>query len=242
MALLAAALGRTADANMHFADALEIARRMGAKPSVDRIAAELNALRSSTEAGGAAAKGGRGVPAVAYFRLSREGDVWACECEGKHFRLRDSRGLQMLARLVGEPGREIHVLDLAGGSGGGAPGESPIDMGDSGELLDERARREYRRRIEELRVEIEEAEETGDAAAAESAREELEHVTGELARAFGLAGRARKAGSAVERARVNVQRRLKDAQTRIARECPAAGRHLDWAVRTGLFCSYRRLG
>jgi endogenous inhibitor of DNA gyrase (YacG/DUF329 family) len=38
---------------------------------------------------------------------------------------------------------------------------------------------------------------------------------------------------------VNVQRRLKDAIARIGRECPIAGRHLEWAVKTGAFCSYR---
>jgi hypothetical protein len=64
-------------------------------------------------------------------------------------------------------------------------------------------------------------------------------LSAELSRAYGLGGRARRAGSNVERARVNVQRRLKHAIDRIAGECPAAGRHLNWAIRTGSFCSYR---
>ena len=238
LALLAASLGRSEEADAHFADALAVARRMNARPWVDRINAEWNAARCSAEASrpqpprGA---GGRGVPSVEYFRLSRDGDVWVCECEGSSFRLRDSRGLQMLARLVADRGREVHVLDLAGSTGA----DALVDGGDAGELLDERARRDYRKRLEELRAEIEEAEALNDAAAADSARAELEQLSGELARAFGLAGRARRAGSAVEKARINVQRRLKDAQDRIARECPAAGRHLEWALRTGLFCSYR---
>jgi hypothetical protein len=149
--------------------------------------------------------------------------------------MRDSRGLQMLARLVTSPGTEIHVLDLMG------PGdtEQPIDAGDSGELLDDRARRDYRRRIEELRARLEDAESIQDAEGADAARAEIEHLSDELSRAFGLDGRQRRAGSVAERARVNVQRRLKHALERIARECPAAGRHLEWAVRTGTFCSYR---
>jgi non-specific serine/threonine protein kinase len=105
-------------------------------------------------------------------------------------------------------------------------------------MLDERSRREYRRRIAELREELEEAETIHDLAGAEAAREELEQLSAELSRAFGLGGRARRAGSNVERARVNVQRRLKHALERITRECPTAGKHLDWAVRTGSFCSY----
>jgi hypothetical protein len=172
---------------------------------------------------------------VSYFQVVPEGEVWVCECEGTTFRLRDSRGMRMLARLVAERGREIHVLDLMGAD----RADQPVDSGDSGEALDERARREYRRRLECLREQVEEAESRHDLAAAEMAREELEHLTQELSRAFGLGGRARRAGSNVERARVNVQRRLKHALERIARECPAAGKHLDWAIRTGSFCSYR---
>ena len=175
-----------------------------------------------------------GLPSVDYFRLSSDGEIWVCECEGRTFRLRDSRGMQMLAQLVAIPGKDVHVLDLMGPGG-----EQPVDSGDSGEVMDERARREYRRRAESLRAQLEEAESLNDLAGAEAAREELEQLSSELSRAYGLGGRARRAGSNVERARVNVQRRLKHAIDRIAGECPAAGRHLNWAIRTGSFCSYR---
>ncbi len=234
LGLIATVLGKADEANAHFATALDIARRMNAKPWIDRITSEWKAagIEAVTPAASAALPG---IPALEYFRLARDGALWACECEGKRFHLRDSRGMQMLARLIGEPRREIHVLDLAGASGA----DAVVDAGDSGELLDDRARRDYRKRMAELQTEVEEAEAQGDAAAAEEARAELEQLSGELARAFGLDGRARRAGSAVERARINVQRRLKDAQSRIGKECPAAGRHLEWAIRTGLFCSYR---
>jgi tetratricopeptide (TPR) repeat protein len=175
-----------------------------------------------------------GLPALAYFRLSRDGEVWVCECEETSFRLRDSRGIQMLARLVAAPAREIHVLDLMGSGA-----DQAVDSGDSGEALDEKARRDYRLRLESLREQLEDAEGRHDLAGAESAREEIEQLTRELSRAFGLGGRARRTGSNVERARVNVQRRLKHAVERIALECPAAGKHLEWAIRTGSFCSYR---
>jgi hypothetical protein len=176
-----------------------------------------------------------GLPAVSYFQVSPDGDVWVCECEDTSFRLRDSRGMQMLARLVAAPGREIHVLDLMGAN----RADQPVDSGDCGVALDEQARRDYRRRLESLREQLEEAEGRHDVAGAEAAREEIEQLSAELSRAFGLGGRARRTGSNVERARVNVQRRLKHAVERIARECPAAGMHLNWAIRTGSFCSYR---
>lgn len=245
LGLLAAVLGRRQEMEAHFAKGLEIARRMGAQPWLERIGRERAEAAGWLEKSASTAAAEpvrqarqeasiRGVPTVGYFRLQREGDVWLCECDGQQFRLRDTRGLQMLARLIANPNTELHVLDLVGG-----PADAPLDAGDSGELLDEKARREYRRRTRELREEIEEAEAHNDLSRAEAAREELEQLSSELARAFGLGGRARRAGSAVERARVNVQRRLKDAMQRISRECPAAGRHLEWAIRTGTFCSYR---
>jgi len=42
----------------------------------------------------------------------REGDYWLLAFEGQIVRLRDMRGVQYLARLLGSPGREFHVVDL----------------------------------------------------------------------------------------------------------------------------------
>ena len=61
---------------------------------------------------------------------------------GATFRLKDSLGLQYLARLVAEPGREIHVLELVRGPA--AATSAAADGGDAGELLDDEARAEYR--------------------------------------------------------------------------------------------------
>jgi hypothetical protein len=53
-----------------------------------------------------------------------------------------------------------------------------------------------------------------------------------------LGGRARRAGAAAERARVNVQRRIRGAIKRIGESLPELAAYLDRAVRTGTFCSY----
>jgi tetratricopeptide (TPR) repeat protein len=277
LAKLAAAQGRIAAADEHFARALELATRMEARPWIARIILEWieagqragqvsaaagsrldEALATARELGlrqleqrlteCASASRGRdepmptpaptpaaGLPVVSRFHLERDGEVWVCECGSSTFRLRDSRGMRMLARLVAAPGREIHALDLMGAS----LGEQAVDSGDCGEALDPQARDEYRQRLQSLREQLEEAEGRHDLAAAEAAREEIDLLSAELSRAFGLGGRARRTGSNVERARVNVQRRLKHALERIAKECPAAGKHLDWAIRTGSFCSYQ---
>jgi tetratricopeptide (TPR) repeat protein len=171
------------------------------------------------------------------FRLTREGEYWAVERKGgRSFRLKDGKGLSMLARLIDEPGRELHVLDLANG----ASTRGPVDGGDAGALLDPKARASYEARVRELREELDEAEGHADRARTARLGEELDALTQELARAVGLGGRDRRAASAVERARVNVQRRLRDAIDRIREHDADLGRHLTFTVKTGTYCSYLR--
>ncbi len=210
------------------------ARAIGASPWAARASAVRAriAAEAAPEAAAPSAPARLPLPEVGSVRLEREGSVWTVACEGRIVRLKHSKGLAMLARLVEAEGREFHALDLA--ADGGA-----IDAGDAGEILDARARDAYRARVAELRDEVEEAESLGDLGRAEHAREELDRIAEQLARAVGLGGRSRVAASATERARVNVQRRLRDAVARIAEQDPALGRHLEWAVRTGTFCSYR---
>ena len=169
-------------------------------------------------------------PAVPSFTLAKEGELWSFESGGRPFRLKDSRGVQMLAELLLHPNREFHVLTLAGAEA--------VDTGDSGEVIDREAAQAYREHVEDLREQLAEAESWGDRARAEGLRQQLEQVTAEIARGVGLGGRSRRAGAAAERARVNVQRRLRDAIKRVGELDAKLGRHLDRAVRTGTFCAY----
>jgi tetratricopeptide (TPR) repeat protein len=172
--------------------------------------------------------------------LTLEGEYWTIAAPGASaFRLKDSLGLQYLARLVAAPDREIHVLDLVGAAGGGAPEGQAVDAGDSGELLDDDARQSYRLRLEDLRETLAEAESFGDGVRATRAREEIDFLATELGRAVGLGGRSRRAGTAAERARSAVQRRLKNAIQRIGESAPALGAALTRHVKTGNFCSFR---
>jgi hypothetical protein len=195
----------------------------GLHPRAEALAAACGgAAKSSTPAA---------VPDIAAFSMTREGDMWAISA-ATEFRLKDSRGLQLLARLVTEPGRELHVVDLMA-----PPGEVGL-VTDAGDVLDPRAIAEYRRRLEQLREDAREAEAWNDTSRAERANAEIDAVAAELARAVGLGGRPRKAGASAEKARINVRQRLRDAIARIAAQDPALGRHLRWAVRTGTYCVY----
>ena len=171
--------------------------------------------------------------------LARDGRWWTASCEGVSVRLRDTKGLRYLAELVANPGVERHALDLVDRVEGVDPdGVARRRLGDAGPPLDAQARAAYRHRIEELRAEIDDAFAADRIEAAEARQEELDLLVQQLAQAFGLGGRARPAGSAAERARLNVTRAMRAAIAKVREALPGPGAALDRRVRTGTYCAY----
>jgi hypothetical protein len=174
--------------------------------------------------------------------------------------LKDTRGLGYIAHLLRHPGSEFHVLELFGGvpsprledegkgsTTGAAPAYEDFEkegihiggLGDAGEVLDERAKAAYRRRLSELRAEVEEAKEFGKLSQAEQIEEEIDALTRELSRAIGLGGRKRRAASPSERARQSITKSIKTALERIAQGEATLGGVLSRCIKTETFCSYR---
>jgi tetratricopeptide (TPR) repeat protein len=268
---LAARLGRHDEALASFDAALELSRRSGAaageawtqlargealerfsEPASEAFAAAARLARehgmqailarAEARAGGVLASPPprtEPAPPGLDFTLSTAGKDVLVVCNGRTTRLRSVRGLPMLARLIEHPGQELHVLDLAADP---EDESSAADRGDAGEVLDAKAREAYQRRATDLRAEIEEADRFADVGRADRARHELEMLLQQLSSAVGLGGRARRVGSAAERARIVVQRRVREAIKRIAEHEAELGRHLDWAIRTGTFCAYEPKG
>jgi signal transduction histidine kinase/CheY-like chemotaxis protein len=182
----------------------------------------------------------------------REGDYWTVAYAGTVCRLKDSKGLHYLARLLAQPHDEMHALDLIGalwneesGWNGNitsrdlvTAGLTPSRPGDAGAILDSKAKARYRERLLVLREELKEAEGSVDRERTNRAKEEMAALAHELSAAVGLGGRNRKAAAATERARVNVTRTIKVSIDRIAASNAALGRHLSATIRTGTFCSY----
>jgi len=111
-------------------------------------------------------------------------------------------------------------------------------LSDVGPILDAQAKAEYKRRLDDLRRDLEEAERFNDPARAERARNEMNALAEQLASAVGLGGRNRRIGSAAERARSAVTKRIKSSIKRIGQAIPSLGSHLATRVKTGYFCSY----
>ena len=241
LARLAQVLGETDRVRGHLERALEVAERLGARPLVERIAAELGQAPAPVAHAAASRPGGAERPGPSARRnvqLIPAGDFWQVRFADGEAAVKDSKGVQILARLLGDPEREFHALDL------NVPaGAAIVETVDGGGLagLDEQARAAYRRRLAEIAEALDEARAMNDVSGVEMLLEEQEALQRELTRAFGLGGRQRASGSAAERARVNVTRRIRDAIEKIGEHLPDAARYLDNTIKTGTYCKYTPL-
>lgn len=180
-------------------------------------------------------------PSTGTFR--REGEYWTIAFEREAVRMKHSKGLGYLARLLERPGAEVHALDLAAPAGNGASSAVLAELSiqadaGAGPALDDTARSAYRERLEELRADLAQADEWNDPERAARAQAELDALTSQLAAAVGLGGRDRPTSSASERARISVTRAIRGALDRLAAESPELARHLEATVHTGTYCSY----
>jgi hypothetical protein len=105
-------------------------------------------------------------------------------------------------------------------------------------VLDGQAKAAYKARLDDLAVQIDDADAAGRAETAEKLRSERDALIRELAAAAGLGGRDRRLGDETERARKTVSARVRDALTKIDRVHPQLAAHLRSALRMGTVCSY----
>lgn len=188
---------------------------------------------------------------VYVFRL--DGDYWSIGDSRYVARLKDILGMRYLARLLRHPEHDLLSSELV------ALESTPdIDVetlpfelrwsdeslhvhspgGSSETHLDRSAKAAYRRRLEDLRQDLDEATRFNDRDRATRARAEIEFLVQELSRALGLGERDRPVAAAAERARLNVTRAIKSALKRIRHCHPALGRYLETTIKTGTYCSY----
>jgi tetratricopeptide (TPR) repeat protein len=236
LGVLAAAVGEMDDAVTMLTEAVALEEQIGALPflahSLDALATALESrggpgdaeeasssrerARSIAERLGMSVLLARMDRPADEWRLTRDGDDWLLSAGAEQVRMRDSRGLHYLRALLASPGRDVPALELAGGGASlMAPRPDPV--------LDNAARRAYRRRLDKLDEELNRADRAGDPGRAERAEAERQAIVDELRRTTGLAGKPRMTSPEAERARVNVTRTLRATLDQIAERAQRGG-------------------
>jgi non-specific serine/threonine protein kinase len=173
-------------------------------------------------------------------------DYWTIRYQGHVALIKSTRGLHYLAVLLRDPRREFHVRELlahplhasAPSAEVAVPEQVTGGLFSGFPVLDAQAKAEYKRRINELRDELEEAERVNDAQRETEIQNELQAICDHLASAVGLRGRDRKTCSDAERARCAVTKCIKKAIQKIGEAIPSLGYHFADSIKTGYFCSY----
>jgi hypothetical protein len=175
----------------------------------------------------------------------RQNDYWIIQYHGHTAFLKSTRGLERLAVLLHNSGREFHVRELLA---------RPLDASTSGatavhghvmgglcagvRVLDAHAKAECKSRLIELRQALSEAERFNDPQRKTETQNEIQAIADYLAFAVGLGGRDRRVSSDTERARCAVTKCIRKAIQKIGDATPSLGYHLAGRIKTGYFCSY----
>jgi hypothetical protein len=228
------AAGDTARAAALLTDALATAQALDMPLVIERVQALQQRVGSSIADEPAPPSAPPPSPTAAVFRC--EGQYWSVGFGGRIVRVKQTKGVQYIAHLLRHPGQDFLALDLMQTSNGGTHAGPGPDGGEP--LLDARARAAYRTRLQELREELEEAERCNDLGRVTRLQAERQALAEQLHSALGLSGRGRRNGSAAERARSTVGKRIRDALNQIAALHPPIGHHLRACVKTGYVCSY----
>ena len=165
-----------------------------------------------------------------------DGVLWTLRFAGRVVVMPDAKGLHDLHTLLASPRTDVPVSALVSA---GSPdlGRAVAALG-SDPVLDDTARRAYRRRLGQLDELVEAALASGrDDAAAEADRERAALVDA-LADATGLGRRRRRLGDEGERARKTVRARVADVFRRVDARHPELAAHLRATVSTGAACRY----
>ncbi|MEQ3796392.1 tetratricopeptide repeat protein [Flavobacteriaceae bacterium MJ-SS4] len=160
----------------------------------------------------------------------KKGDMWEVIFQGQNALVKDSKGNSDIAILLSTPNSDIHCMELMG---------SNLHENIDSDVIDEKAKASYQKKIESLLSKIEDAKEMQNYELTYSLEKEYESLVDHLSKSLGLAGKPRKIGSSVEKARSAVTWRIRSAIKKIDAVHPQLAKHLSNSISTGTFCSYK---
>lgn len=155
--------------------------------------------------------------------------LWELTFNNLSVQLPEVKGFIDISKLLANPNKEIHCSELMG---------NITSLSNGIEAIDEKAKRKYKIKIDDLQTELQKAEEMNDLGRVELLSNELNEIIDNLKRATGLGGRKRKLADPGDRARAAVTLRVKSAIQKIESVHPSLAKHLQNNIKTGSFCTY----
>ena len=158
----------------------------------------------------------------------KENDRWQICFEGHVIHLTEVKGFYDLARLLKNAGKQFHCAEL--NKGGVITEAVPV--------FDEKAKRNYQEKIQELQQEIKWSEDNNDLERTSLLKKEYDEIVEHLSASLGIGKKIRKTNDSMDKARSAVTWRIRTAIEKIGHAHPALGKHLALSVKTGIFCTY----
>ncbi len=156
------------------------------------------------------------------------GDLWELSYLHTSVMIKDCKGLHDIAQLLERPEEQFHCSELMG-----------VVLEASGSsMIDDQALKEYKNKIQSLKVGISDAEEMGLYQKADQLKEEYEAMVEHLSQVTGLSHKIRKTSASIEKARAAVTWRIRSSIRKIEKVHPQLAKHLSNSIRTGTYCSY----
>ncbi|MGI8424196.1 MAG: hypothetical protein ACR2NO_08840 [Chloroflexota bacterium] len=168
------------------------------------------------------------------YVFQKSGHYWTIVFDGSSAIIKDSVGLQYIARLLVKPLRSYAATELLA-LRVGLPEE--IFKGDHDGTLDPEALESIRGKVQELEEEHDAAKQNHDLAELARTERDIELLRNELKRVTGLGGRIR-IRSNENRIRTSTTMAVRRAIQQLTHALPSLGRHLGISVQTGTFLRY----
>ena len=188
------------------------------------------------------------------YVFRRSGEMWEIAyTDGKGFYLPDLKGLHYIAYLLDNPGKDVSALDLEK-SHPDSPDDTQATQISAAQLdengletsstddrqpvLDEKAKQEYKDKLESLQDEREQAEQLGDEKRLERINKKTDAIRRELNSALSLYGKDRIFSTESERCRKRVTEAIRTSLVKLRTNHKELGEHLGASIKTGGYCSY----
>lgn len=160
----------------------------------------------------------------------QKGDMWHLSFLGHSSILKDAKGFHDISKLLSNPNKEFHCMEMMG---------SNMNENVSEIVIDQKAKAEYEKKIKKLLIQIEDAQEFNNIERIEKLQKEYDSIVDHLSASLGMGRKPRAKGSSVEKARSAITWRIRNAIKKIGPAHPKLALHLSKSINTGTFCSYK---